>query len=137
MRGDSKAQPGSAEPPGHRIIGLGEGIKYYFALILGNANPGIPNGKPQNGGIARAIFRCHSQDYFSALSKLNRVSQQVDKHLTKARRVSRDRCRHVRLDIDDQLQTLLATVKSVFARVRAATSASKCWRCCSSSWSRC
>ena len=104
---DGEPEPGTAVAAGGGGVDLAEGREQPVHPVLGDADPGVPNGeleavRARPGGLGVDV-----DDHLAFLGELDRVRDQVEQHLPQAGRVPHDSCRHVLVDEAAQLDLLL------------------------------
>src|SRR5690349_19656316 len=78
---DRQSQPRAAVFPRRGMVRLRERLEDHVALLLGNTDAGVGDGKLERARIARLRIAPHPHHDLTLGRELHRVTYQVDQHL--------------------------------------------------------
>jgi hypothetical protein len=101
-RGDGQSEPGPAEFPSCRRIGLLERGEDMLLFVVWNADPRITHSELQCdlGFLAAPVMNI--DNHLTRLGKLNRVSHEIDEHLSQPPRITAQIPGNVSIDVPRQ-----------------------------------
>ncbi len=102
-----KSQTGPAVGTGGRTLRLGEGVEDIPLLLGSDANTRVPHHEMQHHSFRGLRFEIHIHQHLSFISKLERVSNQVDQYLADPAQVSDQAVGHLSLHFVNQLKVPL------------------------------